>query len=65
MVSEAGAGHRLEVAPRADGWWQLRVIVGGIEVGGGIYPPTNEGWCEAMDTAYDWLRPRASEELHA
>ena len=52
-----------KIEPRDDKTWQLRLIRDGEEVGGGIFPPGDDGYTEALELGHEWLSNE--EELSA
>ncbi len=68
--------HSYEITPRPielGGGWRLRLLEDGVEVGGGVFPPTEgtESAQEALQAAfedaeaaaYDWLNSRLEGEV--
>lgn len=38
-----------------DSWWKLTFFEDGEEMGGGIFPPTDDGYQDAIDTGEEWI----------
>lgn len=47
--------RRYEISKRElDGWWKLTMYQDDEEMGGGVFPPTDDGYQDAQDTGNDW-----------
>lgn len=63
--------YSYEITPRPvelGGGWRLRLLEGGQEVGGGVFPPDDasetalqRAFDEAEATAYEWLDGREAQ----
>lgn len=55
--------YSYEINPRPEslgGGWKLRLLDDGEEVGGGVFEPGDNGYCDALGTAHLWLDSRES-----
>lgn len=50
--------HTFEITPRplsVGGGWKMQLFEDGQEVGGGVFPAGDDGYCDAYETASQWL----------
>ncbi len=53
--------YSYEINPRPEnlgGGWKLQLFEDGEEVGGGVFKPGDNGYCDALGTAHLWLDSR-------
>lgn len=50
--------HSFQITERpasVGGGWKMQLFEDGLEVGGGVFPPGDDGYCDAYETASQWL----------
>ncbi len=50
--------HSFEINPRplsVGGGWKMQLFEDGLEVGGGVFPAGDDGYCDAFNTASEWV----------
>jgi len=50
--------HTFEISERpasVGGGWKMQLFEDGLEVGGGLFPAGDDGYCDAYETASQWL----------
>jgi hypothetical protein len=53
--------YRYQVTVRSaavGGGWKLQLLEDDVEVGGGVFPPGDDGYCDAIEEGNDWLYTR-------
>lgn len=58
--------HSFEISERpasVGGGWRMQLLEDGEEVGGGVFPPGDDAYCDAYQEASEWLSAYQLDDL--
>jgi hypothetical protein len=56
--------YRFLLTPRSEalgGGWKVVLMEGDIEAGGGVFPPGDDGYCEALEFGECWVADKSRD----